>query len=131
MTTPLPGRPSRGSQSGQPIMALFDLLGRRWTMRLLWELRSGPKSFRALQQACGGMSPSVMNIRLKELRAGLLVENQNEGYALTSLGDHLMKTLDPLRDWSKEWATVLEQPESRSESTPKSSDLEPPDQHKG
>ncbi|MES0862565.1 helix-turn-helix domain-containing protein [Ruegeria sp. SCPT10] len=109
MATPLPGLPSRGSHSGQPIMALFDLLGRRWTMRLLWELRSGPKSFRALQKACGGVSPSVMNTRLKELRASLLVENQNEGYVLTSLGDHLMKTLDPLRDWSRDWAAVLDE----------------------
>ncbi len=107
MTTPLPGRPSRGSNSGQPIMALFDLLGRRWTMRLLWELRSGPKSFRTLQEACGGMSPSVLNTRLKDLRKSLLIENQPQGYALTSLGDHLMKKLDPLRDWSEDWSTAL------------------------
>lgn len=108
MTTPLPGRPSRGSNSGQPIMALFDLLGRRWTMRLLWELRLGPKSFRALQEACGGVSPSVMNTRLKDLRTSLLVENQPRGYELTSLGVHLMQTLDPLRDWSEDWSTALE-----------------------
>jgi len=28
----------RGSRSGRPIMALLDLLGRRWTLRIIWEL---------------------------------------------------------------------------------------------
>ena len=32
-------RTVRGSRSGRPIMALLDLLGRRWTLRILWELR--------------------------------------------------------------------------------------------
>ena len=39
--TPRPGRPVRGSQTGRPIMALMDLLGRRWTLRVIWELRDG------------------------------------------------------------------------------------------
>ncbi len=107
MTTPLPGQPSRGSTSGQPIMAVFDLLGRRWSMRILWELRGGPNSFRALQEACGGVSPSVLNTRLKELRTSVLVETQDDGYALTPLGEQLMQTLDPLRGWSKDWAIAL------------------------
>jgi DNA-binding HxlR family transcriptional regulator len=53
------------------------------------------------------MSPSVLNTRLKDLRKSLLIENQPQGYALTSLGDHLMKKLDPLRDWSEDWSTAL------------------------
>ena len=39
MTTPKPGRRVRGSATGRPIMALLDLLGRRMTLRILWELR--------------------------------------------------------------------------------------------
>ena len=48
-----PGLPARGSKSGLPIMALLDLLGRRWALRLVWELRDGGQSFRALQERCG------------------------------------------------------------------------------
>jgi hypothetical protein len=33
---PLPGRAVRGSTTGRPIMALFDLIGRRWTLRVIW-----------------------------------------------------------------------------------------------
>ena len=43
-------RPVRGSRSGRPIMAALDLLGRRWALRLLWELRDGPRTFRALRE---------------------------------------------------------------------------------
>jgi DNA-binding HxlR family transcriptional regulator len=55
-TLPTPGKPVRGSRSGQPIMALLDLLGRRWAMRVIWELRESTLSFRQLQEACGGIS---------------------------------------------------------------------------
>lgn len=106
----LPGRPVRGSSTGKPIMALLDLLGRRWALRILWELRAGPLAFRPLQQACGGLSPSVLNDRLRELRTAHLVEQTGEGYALTSLGRELGGHLMPLHDWSKKWGKELERP---------------------
>jgi hypothetical protein len=46
---PRPGVAVRGSQSGRPVMALLDLLGRRWALRTIWELREDSLSFRALQ----------------------------------------------------------------------------------
>lgn len=39
MTYPRPGVPVRGSTSGRQIMALLDILGRRWVLRIFWELR--------------------------------------------------------------------------------------------
>jgi len=38
--TPKPGTRVRGSRTGRPIMALIDLLGRRWALRVVWELRT-------------------------------------------------------------------------------------------
>jgi len=50
-------------------MAVLDLLGRRWALRILWELRNEPAAtFRELQTRCGGVSSSVLNQRLHELR---------------------------------------------------------------
>ena len=80
MTSPKPGRRVRGSATGRPIMALLDLLGRRMTLRILWELRDAPLTFRALQEAAA-TNPSVLNARLKELREARLVEHDAEGYA--------------------------------------------------
>ena len=69
----LPGRPARGSKSGRPIMALLDLLGRRWVLRIVWELRDEPRRFRDLQDSIGA-SPTIVNARLADLRAAKLVE---------------------------------------------------------
>ena len=99
--------PVRGSASGRPIMALLDLLGRRWTLRVVWELREGAMSFRALQAACSGMSPSVLNQRLAELREALIVEVGEGGYALSARGRELLELFGPLQGWAEEWARAL------------------------
>ncbi|HSW11229.1 MAG TPA: helix-turn-helix domain-containing protein [Solimonas sp.] len=104
--------PVRGSDSGRPIMALLDLLGRRWTLRVIWELREAPLSFRALQAACEGMSPSVLNQRLAELREALIVEAGTEGYALSARGRGLLQLFGPLGLWAEDWAEALRQQQS-------------------
>jgi DNA-binding HxlR family transcriptional regulator len=88
-------------------MALLDLLGRRGTLRLLWELRDGrPQGFRLLRASAGEMSPSVLNARLKELRESRIVELGAEGYALTPGGLELLKRLQPLQRWADRWAAT-------------------------
>lgn len=89
-------------------MALMDLLGRRWAMRILWELRDGRLTFRALQQACDGVSPTVLNDRLRELReSGIVDLGAVEGYGLTALGRELLVVFLPLVDWSRRWARAV------------------------
>ncbi|MCG8492352.1 MAG: helix-turn-helix transcriptional regulator [Sneathiellales bacterium] len=102
---PMPGQPVRGSRSGAPIMALFDLLGRHWAMGVLWTLSEvGPCTFRKLQEECETISPAALNTRLKELQAAGFVHRVEGGYATTDLGQHLYGHLCPLGDFSKEWA---------------------------
>ncbi len=85
-------------------MALFDLLGRRWTLRVLWELRDGGLTFRELQARCEGMSSSVLNQRLRELRdAGIVTVEGGEGYALSEDGRALLDALMPLHTWAERW----------------------------
>jgi DNA-binding HxlR family transcriptional regulator len=88
-------------------MAAFDLLGRRWALRVLWELRSGAHTFRSLRAACEDISPAVLNTRLRELRDAELIERTEEGYALTGLGRQLIKALAPIDAWSKRWGRSL------------------------
>jgi DNA-binding HxlR family transcriptional regulator len=82
-------------------MALLDLLGRRWAMRAIWELRDGPLTFRQLQERCGGISSSVLNDRLRELRAAGIVR---DGYELTAAGHDLLAAYEPLGAWARRWA---------------------------
>jgi DNA-binding HxlR family transcriptional regulator len=103
--TPRPGAPVRGSRTGRPIMAALDLLGRRWALRILWELRHGAQSFRALRALCDEVSPTVLNQRLAELReSGLVAHEPGAGYALTASGESLGEALAPLHDWAERWA---------------------------
>jgi DNA-binding HxlR family transcriptional regulator len=104
----VPGAPVRGSSTGRPLMAAMDLLGRRWTLRVLWELRAGSLGARALQERCDAMSSSVLYERLRELTdARLIDQTPTGGYALTRLGSSLQEALAPLDTWSKKWATQL------------------------
>ena len=101
---PRPGRPVRGSESGRPIMALLDLLGRRWALRVIWELRGGALTFRELQTRCGKISSSVLNQRLAEMRAAGIVEARAGGYALTAEGARLLELYPGLQAWAERWA---------------------------
>ena len=103
MPTPLPGRRLRASKTGRPLMAALDLLGRRWALRVLWELRDGALTFRALRERCDEVSPSVLNVRLAELREAGLVTLSDGGYALTAMGLSLRAALEPLQSWAAKW----------------------------
>ena len=86
-------------------MALLDLLGRRWVLRILWELREEPAAtFRDLQVRCANVSSSVLNERLYDLReAGLLTAGDPNGYKLTEEGRTLLRALAPIDDWAARW----------------------------
>lgn len=109
---PKPGSPVRGSRSGAPIMALFDLLGRRWSMGVLWTVGSeGPLRFREIQERCDSLSPSVLNLRLKELQEARFIERTDAGYAATELGRRVYGELVPLGLTAKAWARQLQHDE--------------------
>jgi DNA-binding HxlR family transcriptional regulator len=87
-------------------MVVLDVLGRRGALRVLWELRDGPLTFRALQEACES-NPGSLNARLKDLRELGTVDHEDGGYRLTESGISLMETLTSLQAWSDQWAAQL------------------------
>jgi DNA-binding HxlR family transcriptional regulator len=109
MNTPQVGRPVRGSSTGRPIMVVLDVLGRRGALRVLWELRDGPLTFRALQEACE-TNPGSLNARLKDLRELGIVNHEDGGYRLSESGRDLMETLISLQTWSEQWVTAPSTP---------------------
>ncbi len=113
-TSPRPGRPVRGSASGRPEMALLDLLGRRWALRVIWELRDAPLQFRVLQERCEGMSSSVLSQRLRDLREAGIVAAGEQGYELTAEGRELLELLGPLSGWAQRWAGRTARPRTRA-----------------
>jgi DNA-binding HxlR family transcriptional regulator len=98
-------RAVRGSRSGRPIMALLDLLGRRWALRILWELRDQTLTSRALRAVCDEASPTVLQARLSELRqAGFVELIPASGYRLTAMGRELQDNFLPLHRFAERWS---------------------------
>lgn len=107
MTLPIPGAPVRGSKTGKPIMALFDLLGRTWCLGIIWQLSFSNATFRQLQARCEDISPTLLNNRLKELAQLGLVMKTDSGYGLTEQATALVALIKPMAPWANGWADNL------------------------
>ncbi|SRR5258708_7971840 len=98
-------RSVRGSRTGRPIMVLLDLLGRRWSLRIIWELREASLTSRALRTACDEASPTVLQTRLSELReAGFVDLVAGDGYRLTELGKELQQSFLAVHHFAERWS---------------------------
>lgn len=90
---------------GKPLMAL---LSRRWTLRVLWELRTPALCFRELQDRCEEVSTVLLSQRVTELRRASLIEpGEFGGYLLTRKGRQLIAALRPLNQWANNWDEAL------------------------
>lgn len=105
---PTAKRSVRGSRTGRPIMALLDLLGHRWTLRIIWELRENALTSRALRTACDEASPTILQTRLTELRDAGFVELTDDGYRLTALGSELLQNFAPLSRFAERWSKRID-----------------------
>ena len=93
----------------RPMPTVLDLLGRRWALRLVWELRRDAVSFSALRER-SGISPSVLSTRLDELvAAGVIEQDGSRRYRLSGSGRELARLLYELNRWA-ERAGVSSQP---------------------
>ena len=109
----MPTRPAARPRARNPILPLLALLGHRWALRVLWELRLGACGFRNLQIACGNISPTVLSTRMRELRKAGLVADSPPGLELTRSGEDLVQALAGLDGFARRW-----QPErSRAKAT--------------
>lgn len=104
---PRPGSPVRGSGSGRPLNATFDLFGRRWAILVIWELRTGSKTLSELRSEIPDASSSVLTTRLKELTAAHIVKYRDERYSLTTVGKGLLVALAPLELWARAWSASV------------------------
>ena len=81
--------------------AALDLLGRRWSLRLVWELRRDTIAFSELR-ARTGISPSVLSTRLAELSAaGVIERDPTRRYRLTGEGRELARLLYEINRWAQ------------------------------
>ncbi len=92
-----------------PVLEILELLGRRWALRLVWELRRDAIGFAELRQRTG-ISPSVLSRRLRELAAaGVLEAGGGRGYRLSPAGRELARVLYDLNRWAENAARARDE----------------------
>ena len=85
----------------KPVENALELLGRRWALRLVWELRRSTVAFSELRERTG-ISPSVLSARLDELvRAGVVERDPRRRYRLSGNGRELARILYDLNRWAE------------------------------
>jgi DNA-binding HxlR family transcriptional regulator len=88
--------------STKPVESALDLLGRRWALRLVWELRRSTLAFSELRKRTG-ISPSVLSARLGDLTdAGVLERDGGGRYRLSGRGRELARVLYELNRWAEQ-----------------------------
>ena len=86
----------------KPVDRALDLLGRRWALRLVWELRHSTLAFSELRERTG-ISPSVLSARLAELVGAGVLERDGAGrYRLSGHGRELSRILYEINRWAEQ-----------------------------
>lgn len=88
----------------------LDRVGDRWTLLIVRELLLDDRTFRELEAALRGISPSLLTQRLTQLSAdGIVVRNQapqrskTVEYRLTDAGRSLERVIVELIRWGSRW----------------------------
>jgi DNA-binding HxlR family transcriptional regulator len=88
--------------STRPVERALELLGRRWALRLVWELRRSTLTFSELRRRTG-ISPSVLSDRLADLAdAGVIERDTVKRYRLSGRGRELARVLYELNRWAEQ-----------------------------
>jgi DNA-binding HxlR family transcriptional regulator len=92
----------RTNPGERAVESVLDLLGRRWSLRLVWELRRSTLSFSELRER-SGISPSILSTRLRELgEAGVVERDAGRRYRLSGRGRELARILYELNRWAEQ-----------------------------
>ncbi|GAA1711050.1 winged helix-turn-helix transcriptional regulator [Kribbella yunnanensis] len=94
-------RPKTDGADDVHLLELFEVIGQRWTLRILWQLRSRPLSYREIAAEIPGLSTSVLTSRIRHLKSVGLVQHQGAGYELTPVGTELIAHVQHLRKWAE------------------------------
>ncbi len=93
-----------------PIAAAAKVLGDKWTLVILRDLSDGPRRFTDLERTAGGISPSILSARLRDLeRNGLITRTSYRElpprveYELTPMGRGALPVIDALRAYGHQW----------------------------
>lgn len=87
-----------------------DLLGKKWTSKIIHVLLGGPKRFKDIKEQIPEMSDKMLTDRMKELESrGIVVRNVYPEmpvrieYELTEKGRDLEPVISSIQEWAEKW----------------------------
>lgn len=93
-----------------PVETTLMLIGDKWKVLILRDLRSGTKRFGELKKSVTGISQKVLTSNLRDMeRNGILTREifpevpPRVEYTLTDLGHSMMPILDAMAQWGTEY----------------------------
>ena len=98
------------SQRKCPIRKTLEIIDKKWTILIVYNLLSGKKRFKDLEKLLRPICPKMLSERLKELEKLKLIERKVSlkrplriTYQLTSRGKSLYKIVEAMEKWGKRW----------------------------
>lgn len=95
-----------------PLIYASKILGRKWSIIIIYYLMDGEKKFSELERLINGVSPKVLASTLDYLRKEGLLERividskpVTVKYRLTEKGRDLYNTISSLVQWSEKWGS--------------------------
>ncbi|MFK0292801.1 winged helix-turn-helix transcriptional regulator [Streptomyces sp. NPDC090442] len=86
---------------------VLDIVGNKWSLLVVRNLRNGPRRFTELKRSIDGISQRMLTVTLRSLeRDGILTRTVHDvmpphvSYELTEMGLTLREATLPLLDWS-------------------------------
>ena len=97
-----------------PVATTVSLIGSKWKLLIIRNLRTRPWRFNELQRSLEGISQKVLTSSLREMISDGLVERidyktnpPHVEYKLTSLGEKLMPIIDTMKDFGNYYKSII------------------------
>lgn len=98
-----------------PVATTVQLIGNKWKLLIMRNLRMRPWRFNELQKSLEGVSQKVLTQSLRAMEAdGLIVRRvyaevpPRVEYSLSKLGETMSPILDAMEQWGTEYKAMLE-----------------------
>ena len=92
----------------------FDIIGAKWKILIIWELRENEKRFREIQKSIGKITDKMLTKQLRELEIAELILRKvypevppRVEYGLTLLGKSILPVIEMLEEWGKQYLSVF------------------------
>lgn len=97
-----------------PVGITQSIIGGKWKLVIIWQLRSGVKRFNELLRALPDIRQSYLTQQLRELERDGLVHREvyrevppKVEYSLTDIGVKFLDVMSKMCEWGKEYMEVL------------------------